>query len=161
MLCLYCDKPLGLLKRAGDGAFCTEAHRMLYEQDLARLAIGRLHEMEKPRQDRYLDTVIEPDPAPLLPMPWQFEPRGARKFRFRRYPFVRPEPAPSSSFSQTPLRPVPGWMRAVLRDLTPGTNDAKDMVLEGFLAHAVLEEPSEFHREVRKPPKGFTPSLPI
>src|SRR5260370_35067806 len=94
-------------------------------------------------------------------MPWQFEPQGGRTFRFRRYPFVHPEPSPSSEFSQTSLRPPRGWLIAVLRDLTSGTNDAKGMVLEEFLAHAVLAERSEFHSEVRKPPKGFTPSLPI
>jgi hypothetical protein len=55
MHCLYCDRPLALLKRlTGDGEFCSKEHRRIYQQEHNHLALARLLESqpkakEKPR----------------------------------------------------------------------------------------------------------------
>jgi hypothetical protein len=43
MQCLYCGKPLGLLKELTDGEFCSSQHRQRYKK-LTRLALSRLQE---------------------------------------------------------------------------------------------------------------------
>ena len=43
MRCLYCGRELALLKRlAGNGAFCSEAHREDYRKKFDQIALGRL-----------------------------------------------------------------------------------------------------------------------
>src|SRR6267143_257489 len=43
MHCLYCDRPLALLKRlTGDGEFCSKEHRRIYQKEHNRLALDRL-----------------------------------------------------------------------------------------------------------------------
>src|ERR1700721_1674721 len=43
MQCLYCDRPLALLKRlTGDGEFCSKEHRRIYQQEHNQLALARL-----------------------------------------------------------------------------------------------------------------------
>src|ERR1700722_6401567 len=45
MHCLYCDRPLALLKRlTGDGEFCSKEHRRIYQQEHNQLALARLLE---------------------------------------------------------------------------------------------------------------------
>lgn len=45
MRCLYCDRPLALLKRlTGDGEFCSKEHRKIYQQEHNQLALARLLE---------------------------------------------------------------------------------------------------------------------
>src|SRR5579862_5010313 len=47
MHCLYCDKPLALLKRlTGDGEFCSKEHRRIYQQEHNQLALARLLESQ-------------------------------------------------------------------------------------------------------------------
>lgn len=45
MHCLYCDRPLALLKRlTGDGEFCSKEHRKIYQREHSQLALARLLE---------------------------------------------------------------------------------------------------------------------
>src|ERR1700689_122570 len=47
MHCLYCDRPLALLKRlTGDGEFCSKEHRRIYQQEHNQLALARLLEAQ-------------------------------------------------------------------------------------------------------------------
>src|SRR5437899_2176882 len=47
MRCLYCDRPLALLKRlTGDGEFCSKEHRQIYQKEHNRLALARLLEAQ-------------------------------------------------------------------------------------------------------------------
>src|SRR5580698_10240352 len=47
MHCLYCDRPLALLKRlTGDGDFCSKEHRRIYQQEHNQLALARLLESQ-------------------------------------------------------------------------------------------------------------------
>jgi hypothetical protein len=47
MHCLYCDRPLALLKRlTGDGEFCSKEHRKIYQQEHNHLALARLLESQ-------------------------------------------------------------------------------------------------------------------
>jgi hypothetical protein len=64
MHCLYCDRPLALLKRlTGDGEFCSKEHRKIYQQEHNHLALARLLDAqpktkEKPRPDN----TVKPEP---------------------------------------------------------------------------------------------------
>src|SRR6266545_2052651 len=47
MHCLYCDRPLALLKRlTGDGEFCSKEHRKIYQKEHNQLALARLMESQ-------------------------------------------------------------------------------------------------------------------
>lgn len=92
MLCLYCDRPLALLKRlTGDTEFCSKEHRRIYQQEHNQLALARLLEskpkdkpkprLEKPQrvapEPEVIEQVKEPDaPQPSLAgfMPGSFDP---------------------------------------------------------------------------------------
>jgi hypothetical protein len=79
MHCLYCDRPLALLKRlTGDGEFCSKEHRRIYQQEHNQLALARLLESQpkaeaKPRPERaqklkpepkIVEPVKQPEPQP-------------------------------------------------------------------------------------------------
>jgi hypothetical protein len=65
MHCLYCDRPLALLKRlTGDGEFCSKEHRRIYQQEHNHLALARLLESqpkakEKPIPDKTVKLELE------------------------------------------------------------------------------------------------------
>src|SRR5437868_13815421 len=47
MHCLYCDRPLALLKRlTGDSEFCSKEHRKIYQKEHNQLALARLMESQ-------------------------------------------------------------------------------------------------------------------
>src|SRR5882762_5826347 len=47
MHCLYCDRPLALLKRlTGDGEFCSKEHRKIYQKEHNQLGLARLLEAQ-------------------------------------------------------------------------------------------------------------------
>jgi hypothetical protein len=73
MLCLYCDRPLALLKRlTGDTEFCSKEHRRIYQQEHNQLALARLLESKpkekpKPRLEKPQRAPDpEPDPEPEI-----------------------------------------------------------------------------------------------
>ena len=50
MHCLYCDRPLALIKRlTGDGEFCSKECRKNYQQEHNQLALARLLETQPPK----------------------------------------------------------------------------------------------------------------
>src|SRR5215470_14570873 len=80
MHCLYCDRPLALLKRlTGDGEFCSKEHRKIYQQEHNQLALERLLETQpasnkKPvvrrsRNDLPVEEPIVPAAPPETPGP--------------------------------------------------------------------------------------------
>jgi hypothetical protein len=72
MHCLYCDRPLALLKRlTGDGEFCSKEHRRIYQQEHNQLALARLLESQpkteaKARPDRAQK--LKPEPKIVEPL---------------------------------------------------------------------------------------------
>ena len=64
MHCLYCDRPLALLKRlTGDGEFCSKEHRKIYQQEHNHLALARLLDAQpKAKGKPRLDTAVKPEP---------------------------------------------------------------------------------------------------
>jgi hypothetical protein len=49
MRCLYCGKELALLKRwTGSGEFCSDAHRLRYQEEYNQLALNRLLQAKPP-----------------------------------------------------------------------------------------------------------------
>lgn len=59
MHCLYCDRPLALLKRlTGDGEFCSKEHRRIYQQEHNQLALARLLESQPKGKEK-----LRPDKA--------------------------------------------------------------------------------------------------
>jgi hypothetical protein len=63
MLCLYCDRPLALLKRlTGDAEFCSKEHRRIYQQEHNQLALARL--LESKPKDKPKPRLEKPQRAP-------------------------------------------------------------------------------------------------
>ena len=81
MHCLYCDRPLALLKRlTGDGEFCSKEHRRIYQQEHNHLALARLLESqpkakEKPSPDKTVKP--EPETADFIKAPELSQPKLA------------------------------------------------------------------------------------
>jgi hypothetical protein len=79
MRCLYCDRPLALLKRiTGDGEFCSKEHRRIYQQEHNQLALARLLEAQpKPgAQARQGKTqILQPAPEIVEPAKKPEEPQ--------------------------------------------------------------------------------------
>src|ERR1700685_4497387 len=42
MRCLYCGKELALFKRLRGGEFCSDSHRLRYQEEYTQLALNRL-----------------------------------------------------------------------------------------------------------------------
>jgi hypothetical protein len=52
MRCLYCGKELALLKRwTGGGEFCSDAHRLRYQEEYNQLALNRLLQAKPPANE--------------------------------------------------------------------------------------------------------------
>src|SRR5260370_3327741 len=80
MLCLYCSRPLALLKRlTGDAEFCSKEHRRIYQQEHNQLALARLLEskpkdqpkprLEKPQRVAPEPEILKPVKEPEAPQP--------------------------------------------------------------------------------------------
>ena len=68
MLCLYCDRPLALLKRlTGDGEFCSKEHRTIYQKEHNRLALARLLDAQPANRGKRPDLRRNDPPAPAPP----------------------------------------------------------------------------------------------
>jgi len=73
MQCLYCDRPLALLKRlTGDGEFCSKEHRKIYQKEHNQLALARLLESQPGPRGKLLRTDKaendKPQPAAAPPV---------------------------------------------------------------------------------------------
>lgn len=87
MRCLYCDRPLALLKRlTGDGEFCSKDHRKVYQQEHSQRALARLLEAQqgggngKARPGAPLAAKPEPPlppPPPPVVVPGENQPKPA------------------------------------------------------------------------------------
>ena len=65
MLCLYCDRPLALLKRlTGDGEFCSKEHRKIYQQEHNQLGLARLLEAQPTPTTKGKRPVIHQNESP-------------------------------------------------------------------------------------------------
>jgi hypothetical protein len=70
MHCLYCDRPLALLKRlTGDGEFCSKEHRKIYQKEHNQLALARLLDAQPNNNNKKAklpgipQTLVNPAPA--------------------------------------------------------------------------------------------------
>ena len=68
MHCLYCDRPLALLKRlTGDGEFCSKEHRKIYQAEHNQLGLARLLEYQPVNKERRTGPqkeILTPEAAP-------------------------------------------------------------------------------------------------
>src|SRR5713226_1241140 len=73
MLCLYCDRPLALLKRlTGDGEFCSKEHRKIYQKEHNQIALARLLDAQPKNNQKTKRAGIQQnrdDPEPAAPQP--------------------------------------------------------------------------------------------
>ena len=70
MLCLYCDRPLALLKRlTGEGEFCSKEHRKIYQQEHNQLGLARLLEAQPVNKGKRPALQRNESPAPATPPP--------------------------------------------------------------------------------------------
>ena len=84
MHCLYCDRPLALLKRlTGDGEFCSKEHRKIYQREHNQLALERLLETQPasnkkagPRKSKYDTPEAVPTPSVEAPAERLPDPAG-------------------------------------------------------------------------------------
>src|SRR5580704_7951555 len=51
MRCLYCGKELALFKRLRGGEFCSDAHRLRYQEEYTQLALNRLLQANAPKDN--------------------------------------------------------------------------------------------------------------
>src|SRR5438477_8744224 len=76
MRCLYCDRPLALLKRlTGDGEFCSKEHRKIYHKEHNQLALARLLEAQ-PAPKARLRPEHQPIAKPVTPPPLKTREEG-------------------------------------------------------------------------------------
>src|SRR5262245_10582000 len=69
MRCLYCDKPLALLKRLrGDTEFCSKEHRAVYQKEHNQLALARLLQAQ-PAAKAQPRLELRPTAKPAPPLP--------------------------------------------------------------------------------------------
>jgi hypothetical protein len=70
MLCLYCDRPLALLKRlTGDGEFCSKEHRRIYQKEHNQLGLARLLEAHPVNKTKRPAIQQDENRAPAAPPP--------------------------------------------------------------------------------------------
>jgi hypothetical protein len=70
MHCLYCDRPLALLKRlTGDGEFCSKEHRKIYQREHSQLALARLRDAQHAGTGNSKARPTQAPPAKLEPPP--------------------------------------------------------------------------------------------
>jgi hypothetical protein len=85
MHCLYCDRPLALLKRlTGDGEFCSKEHRKIYQREHSQLALARLLDAQhtgtgnsKARATPVAPAKLEPPAPPAMAVPAGNQPEPA------------------------------------------------------------------------------------
>ena len=80
MRCLYCDRPLALLKRlTGDSEFCSKEHRKIYQKEHNQLALERLLASQPGPRGKLRPDKAEndkPEPAAALPVARPVAPRA-------------------------------------------------------------------------------------
>ena len=120
MHCLYCGKPLGLLRELTDGEFCSGAHRQRYKK-LTKQALARLLEVQVE------DAVAEKPRASLLEDRSQSKPAflGAARKRADLGRLFRPDPratqmpprleVPEGTLSRIPSPARPGFQHSPLK----------------------------------------------
>jgi len=97
MHCLYCDRPLALIKRlTGDGEFCSKECRKNYQREHNQLALARLLETQPPK-------------APAKAVPAKSKPAAAAPVSQPRV--TKPQeraPEPAGFFTEFPTEAVVG-----------------------------------------------------
>lgn len=107
MRCLYCGKPLPLLKKlTGGGEFCSDAHRHKYQEEYNKLALSRLLQAQSPPADGAPARNTRQLPAPgARPGQRQLPPPQTRQIAA---PAAPPLPQPQSPASEAaPPAPQP------------------------------------------------------
>ena len=59
MRCLYCGKELALFKRLTGGEFCSDAHRLKYQEEYTQLALNRLLQANSKRDSEAQSSKLE------------------------------------------------------------------------------------------------------
>lgn len=75
MRCLHCGKRLSIFKKLQDSGFCSEEHRLAFQQQQSDFALARLMEAQR-RIDR---PAVVPQAAPQAPAPPPPPPAAAKK----------------------------------------------------------------------------------
>jgi hypothetical protein len=165
--CLYCDRPLALLKRlTGDGEFCSKEHRKIYQKEHNQLALARLLESQpKPKgKQRPSPPEDRQPPAPVAAPPPVPEPvREPVPKKDERLPeqagfisdFLREASAVSEPHRLTEVRKFQS-AAPVLRDsqTAQGSPDQSKFGPQPKAAAFVTESPMCFAVEVRFPGKS-------
>ena len=161
MHCLYCDRPLALLKRlTGDGDFCSKEHRRIYQREHNQLALERLLEAQPASNRKGAGSKLDREvPAAPLPPPPPVE--APRERGPEPAGFVSSYPQDASAVSGVLrltgdprfIEVVPPWRESQPR---PGSEhrsgpDAQPRVA---LFQAESLDPRAFEASVRFP-KGF------
>jgi len=116
MQCLYCGKPLGLLRELADGEFCSGDHRQRY-RSLTKRAFGRLMQSRPEPASftsaRHLAPELPQRPVAAPPLAGLLPPQGFQPSS-KTMP-IRRESSPAGPFFQfytalmAPAMPALGW----------------------------------------------------
>ena len=109
MRCLYCGEPLSLLRKlTGKAEFCSEAHRVAYQDEFNSLALQRL--ASQPSQSRRTPAsftlTAEPTAELEVPPPWA-EPFAGLPFPDDPDDLDLPSEIPAFALPATPVLQVP------------------------------------------------------
>ncbi|MCC7175420.1 MAG: hypothetical protein IT159_09515 [Bryobacterales bacterium] len=117
MQCLYCGKPLGLLRELADGEFCSREHRQRY-RTITKRAFGRLMD-SRPEPAPF--AAPAPLPKVVLPLPQTASPRaGLMKLKP-----ARPRPiSVAAARERSPAGPVFQFYNTLMAPCMPVTQGA-------------------------------------
>jgi hypothetical protein len=124
MRCLYCGKELALFKRLRGGEFCSDAHRLKYQEEYTQLALNRLLQANSPK-DKDSSGVKSLDLKPAEPE----SPALKRRERLGREDTPAPLPA-----MKAPLAPAPASIAKPFSvEERPGTSNGSGGAFEQVL----------------------------
>lgn len=163
MLCLYCDRPLALLKRlTGDGEFCSKEHRRIYQKEHNQLGLARLLESQPANKGKRPANPPSESPAPdhagHLP---DFMP-GARAVSVANRSTASPRfqrAAPILSESESPQVPQEGSPRQLPR-LAACLPELPELLCAGKVDGSHSVAPGSSRTAQRAVPR-FSPLVPV
>jgi hypothetical protein len=181
MRCLYCGKGLALLKRLrGGGEFCSDAHRLKYQEEYNQLALSRLLQAHPPDEAAKSNEPLKPQSSAPNGLNGLEARTGSSDLKpgslpHRSAPALSPVSSPASSGVSSGVSSEPGVSRQVKSTpMAPATATAEREPVTRTPEPVRKLEPAEFAKGVQPiaaqaqpevaapaPMVGFVAELPL